>query len=574
MGHRRLSIVDLSSNADQPIKNADESVVVVFNGEIYNYKEIRNDLMVCGIKFETDSDSEVLLNSYLMWGIKCVERFIGMFAFAVYDARQNKDAPKVYLVRDRVGEKPLYFCKTTSGLEFGSELKALSSKSRIDATALNHYLFLGYVPGSKCIVEGVEKLEPGCIASYDTADKAFKVERYWSLPLSKGSTLGRDELAESAWSILSGAVRRQLSADVPVGVFLSGGLDSSLVTAAAAEISNGKIKTFTVGVSGTKFDESEHARRIAEHFDTEHHLLEFPSNPLREISSLFSLIDEPLADSSLVPSFLISKLTASSVKVALGGDGGDEVFGGYNHYSRYLKYENSYGYLDSKFARLIARTAGKLPAGAAGRNGIYSLRKGLINAWALSTTFFDDALRSQLLSDDCRSALGLKFTEPELSILSHLCSENGDLVEQLMRLDFKTLLVDDYLVKIDRASMANGLEIRSPFLDHQLVEYAYKYIPTSEKVAMSERRIIQNVMAKKHLPPTFELGRKQGFSIPIDLILNENETRERLMALPTEYFNRSYIGSLYKGYQKGRSNGARLFSLLMFSFAYENLKIA
>jgi len=571
LAHRRLSIIDLSERSHQPFISAGGRFVIVFNGEIYNYREIRAELKCIGYTFRSDGDTEVVLNAYREWGFSCVDRFNGMFAFAIYDAGDNSTSQRLFVARDRAGKKPFYYRHSGGEFEFASELKAISQYDGIDLQALNHYLSLGYVPFNLCIASGVKKLLPGHVGVFDVSNGKFKTWRYWSLPenLPVSDTDG-DQLAEESWELLKDSVRLRLRCDVPVGVFLSGGLDSSLVTAAAADVSEQPIKTFTVSVPGSKLDESAYARLIADHFGTDHYFLELPEPSLDILDELVPFVDEPLADSSILPTYLVSKLTVAHVKVALGGDGGDELYGGYKHYQQPILDQSRLRWVPDWLLKMVGELVSKLPAGIHGRNRLASLRGGLINSTVWGSPYFDVKLRKRILHPDIVRELGFEIDLPERALFD-LMSSGKDTVDALTRTDFYSVLPDDFLVKVDRASMANSLEVRTPFLDYRIVEHAYGMIPSEWKVNLTERRRVQKLMAKKYLPKDFDLNRKQGFSVPMDEWMRNSNIRDRLEGLSSEYFNRKEVDSLVSGLMNGRANGARLFALMMFAIGIQNM---
>lgn len=474
------------------------------------------------------------------------------------------------MARDRAGKKPFYYAHQGSVLAFASELKAIprSIKGDIDLQALNYYLALGYVPNELCIVQGVKKLPAGHAARFYPESGVMDTWRWWALPSFEPSPnlYSCDALTDESWALLIDAVKIRLRSDVPVGIFLSGGLDSSLIAAAAAECSQQPISTFTIGIPGSELDESHHARLIADHFGTQHHLLELPETSLDVLEELSLLIDEPIADSSILPTYLVSKLTSQHVTVALGGDGGDELFGGYPHYQQVLSDKRNLGWVPFNLLQHVASLATHLPAGVRGRNRLASLQGGINQTQVWGTPYFDLTLRKRILHSDVVAELGADLDAPEQYQLGLMKSGNGP-VDALMRMDFHSVMVEDYLVKVDRASMANSLEVRSPFLDYRLVEYAFKNIPNEWKVTLDERRRIQNLMAKKHLPKEFELNRKQGFSIPMDNWLRAGNISEKLSRIPSGLINPNAVSELVAGLNRGRSNGARLFCLIMLALS-------
>ena len=567
--HNRLSVIDINSSSDQPFTSLDGDLVIVFNGEIYNYIELREELVIEGESFRTNGDTEVLLASYRRWGFDCLSRLNGMFAFAIWDRRRGAGLEQLFVARDRAGEKPFYYLNDGKRFEFASELKGLRTNRKFDFQGLNHYLALGYVPGDLCIAEGVKKLPAASAGLLDMQNGQFKTWQYWFLPENQtgpNENVDGDDLAEQAWSLLLESTRLRLRSDVPTGVFLSGGLDSSLVTAAATQVSDVSVKTFTIGVPGSPMDESAYAQKISDSFATDHYVLDVDKLSLEILDDFAQFIDEPIADSSLLPSYLVSRLTRSHVTVALGGDGGDELFGGYHHYQNILRSTKSLGHIPVPALNIVSRIAAQFPAGIRGRNWLSSLRGGPAESGIWGSSYFDLNLRRRLLRPDIVDQLKGGLELPEYRSLALLQKSNG-LIDGLTRQDFQQLLPDCYLVKVDRASMANSLEVRTPFLDHKLVEFAFSRIPSDWKCSPNERRKVQNLMAKKYLPSGFEINRKQGFSIPMDEWLRNTQLDCLIELLPKDIFNVSYVKELIIGHRRGRTNGARLFALLMLTHA-------
>lgn len=573
LAHRRLSILDLSPAGHQPMVSSDRRLVITFNGEIYNHQSLRRELEHNGAVFNSHCDTEVILAAYARWGVRCVEKLNGMFAFALYDHGDAGSPPSLFLARDRAGEKPLYYRLGEGRFEFASELKALAATTRLNAQAVNHYLALGYVPGELSLLEGVSKLPPGHAARLDLASLRLDTWRYWQLPAhAADNAASPDELADQAETLLEDSVRIRLQSDVPLGVLLSGGLDSSLVVAAAAQHSQGAVKTFTIALPGSPLDESAHAAIVAQHFCTEHHRLEMDASSLSVLDEIAPLVDEPLADSSLLPAFVVSRLTRKHVTVALGGDGGDELFGGYRDYPQSLADQARWGWLPQSALRLAAGMASYLPAGVRGRNRIASLRGGPLQQIIWGSPYFDITLRQRLLDDDFSTQLGAAIDTPERGLLALFDGGKGP-VDRMTRTHFGSILPDDFLVKVDRASMAHSLEMRCPFLDHRLIEFCFSKVPEAWKVSGGESRRLQIRLARRMLPDTLDLNRKQGFSIPVDQWLRA-EPRQRLAerfdALP-DFIRRDQVHALVRGLHAGRANGSRLFALLMLATACRNL---
>jgi len=365
-----------------------------------------------------------------------------------------------------------------------------------------------------------------------------------------------------------------MRSDVPVGVLLSGGLDSSLVAACAAQSVSRPIKTFTMGLPGSPLDETGYAAVVARHFDTEHHVIEVPRPSLSVLDELAPYIDEPLADSSLIPAYLVSKLTAGHVKVALGGDGGDELFGGYGAYTMAFKDQSRWGWAPDLLFRSAAYIASHLPAGVPGRNRISALRGGPFQSLVWGSPFFDAALRRRILSPEAVAQLGDEFLSPEMYRLG-LFETGADAVDSMTRTHFGSILPDDFLVKVDRTSMAVSLEMRCPLLDFRLVEFAFSRLPSAWKVQGTEGRRLQKLLGRRLLPPALDIERKQGFSIPMNDWLRgaDRQWCDGLDKVLPGVIGPSAVADLVAGQTSGRTNGARLFALIMLSIAARNLSL-
>lgn len=573
-GHRRLSILDLSAAGRQPMLSPSGRYAMVFNGEVYNYLELRIELEQLGHHFCGSGDSEVILAAYVEWGEACLARFNGMFAIVIYDSGDLNTPASIFFARDRAGKKPMYIARRGDCLSFASELKAIPKAMRggVSLHALNFYLALGYIPHALCIADGVTKLPPAHAARFIIDSGDYQQWRWWSLPLLEATGAENiDELLEEAEALIHDAVRLRLRSDVPVGVLLSGGLDSSLVVASAAHAST-KVKTFTIGFPGSHLDETDYASIVARYFGTEHYVLALPEPSLSVLDEFATLIDEPLADSSLIPSYLVSKLTVGYVKVALGGDGGDELFGGYSSYTTAMMDAARFGWMPQFLLKGAALAAGQLPTGMRGRNRLYALRGGVYESLVWGTPYFDAPARRRILSTEALALLGNDFMAPELFRLG-LLTEGRDPVDSMTRTDFGSVLPDDYLVKVDRASMAVGLEMRCPLLDYRLVELAFSRLPSVWKVLGKESRRLQKRIGHRLLPPQLNIERKQGFSIPVNEWLRTShgvELREMATSLPIS-INQSEVDNLLTGHAKGRNNGGRLFALIMLAHSVRNM---
>lgn len=572
LGHRRLSIVDLSAAGHQPMVSQEGRYIIVFNGEIYNYRELKAELKEKGFLFNSDSDTEVILTAYIAWGESCLDRFNGMFAFVIYDHGDHDFGANLFFARDRVGKKPFYYFYDGNSFEFASELKAINQDGDVSIDAINSYLALGYIPGDQCFIEGVKKLPPAHSGRLYLNSMELTLKRYWNLPhIDARENISGDQLADDIESLLIDSVSMRMVSDVPLGILLSGGLDSSIIAAIAARCSPVPIKTFTLSLPGSKLDEASYAKCVSDYLHTDHHVLEIDAPSIANIEDIAQFIDEPLADSSLIPSYLISKLTREHVTVVLGGDGGDELFGGYSNYLLSLRMKMYLRYVPNILIRFVSKLASYLPAGMRGRNFLASLAGGPLQQQIWGTSYFDIALRKRLLSSKKVSELGCKLDAPEQMLLGFF-KEGDEPLDSMTRQDFFSILPDDFLVKVDRSTMAVSLEGRTPFLDYRLVEFAFSKIPSSWKISGGESRRIERLLAKRLLPTQLNTKRKQGFSIPLDEWMRSDNCmvlRKYLKYLP-EFINRDEIESLILGLFKGRANGARLYSLLVLGIAMKN----
>ncbi len=565
LAHNRLAIIDLSEDANQPLSDHAGRCTIVYNGEIYNYRELRDQLQSAGHEFRTDSDTEVLVEAYLEWGVDCLDRVNGMFAFALYDHAERR----LFLARDRAGEKPLFYRHDGEQLWFASELKALLTDDamprELDYAALDYYLAYGYVPHNQSILRGYHKLPQGHAATYDVDRDRLRTWRYWQLPQPGAQpVLSLADASRRAEQLLEQAVKRQLVADVPVGVLLSGGLDSSLITALASRSGAGPVRTFTVTFPGHgKLDEGPHARRVAEFFGTEHTELEGKSTSIDMLPTLARQFDEPMADAAIVPTSLVAQKIREHCAVALGGDGGDELFGGYNHYNL-IQWVEAARRLAPRFARaaVSALTRRFVPPGVRGRNHLVGFAADLGFSLAHINLYYDQATRFEL-------APGLRGRTAERAeaYRARLCNPAQSAVQQAMRADFRSTLVDGYLVKVDRASMLHSLEVRAPFLDYQLIEFAFGGLADEQRASWRQRKVLLRDMATRLLPPEFDRTRKQGFSIPIaDWFKGEwgEFVRDTLLSADQRVFDHQVIRGLLAGQERGLLNGVRLFGLVMF----------
>ena len=562
-GHRRLSIIDLSATGNQPMFDAERKIVIILNGEIYNYKNLRKELISKGHIFKSSSDTETIILSYKEWGVKCVDRFVGMFAFALYDLSTNK----VFIARDRAGEKPLYYYLKNNQFIFSSEIKGILSNPSferyIDYESLDLYLNIGFVPGERSILKGINKLPPAHAIEYDAGKASIKIWRYWDIPKPLVNEFSHDILIDEIEKILSQSISDQLHADVPVGILLSGGVDSSLITAIASKNTK-NVKTFNISFPQfNNYDESKHALLISKYFGTEHFELSADDISPDIIDILSNQYDEPIADSSMIPTYLVTNLISKHCKVALGGDGGDEVFGGYTHYNRLLWMDANLNWIPGQIRKLISATSKSiLPISLMGKNWIDALQYDLKNELPLIGTFFDIKSRKKLIKRKYLNNLPLNSEK----IVKSRVRDAQSLLHRSMIMDFENYMAEDILVKIDRASMLNSIELRAPFLDHRLIEYAFKNIPSNMKATSKSRKIILKKLAKKLLPDNFDIKRKQGFSIPFDRWLKEPKWKNYFMDILMDndsLFNKNYVEKLFKQRNLGLKNNERLFNLVI-----------
>lgn len=575
LGHRRLAIVDLSSLGHQPMINDAKGLVVVFNGEIYNHNELREELRASGHIFHSHSDTEVLLAAYAFWGDDCLSHLNGMFAFAIYDIKNQR----FFLARDRAGEKPLFYRLCDDSLQFASELKALLTNPynprRIDKEALDCYLTMGFVPGNRCILHGYKKLPPAHALSFELLKGTTRLWRYWSLPKFSGTEFP-DEIAmlNELESLLEDAVGRQIVADVPVGVLLSGGIDSSLVTAMAVRRSS-KVRTFSIGFSSHKeLDETPHARMIAKHFGTEHTELMADDVSPDLLPRLAYQFDEPIVDSSMIPTFLVAQLVRPHCAVALGGDGGDELFGGYSEYSRLLWLQSYLRFIPKVIRKAVAFYSDHYLSPESMKSNMLSWLLAVDNNFEL-----DIPLIARYFNQNLRRSLIKGYREINLKaedIRSRQIPIESDMMQRMTRMDFQNFLAEDILVKVDRSSMLNSLEVRAPFLDHQIVDFAFGRVPSRLKATLSDKKIILKHLARRILPNEFDFHRKQGFAIPIDDWFKSGPFHDLCWDVLTSgncLFKRAAVEDLLIKQKHGFRNGERLFCLLQFELWRSKYKV-
>jgi asparagine synthase (glutamine-hydrolysing) len=574
--HRRLSIIDLSGGG-QPLGNEDGSVQVVFNGEIYNYQPLRAWLLEKGHRFRTHSDTEVLVHLYEEVGAALVERLRGMFAFAIWDVREQR----LLLARDRLGIKPLYFYRDSEKLVFGSEVKALLAHPglprELDMESLEDYLAFGVVPGPRTIFRKFEKLQPAHVLTVRRAAVAESPRRYWRLRIEPDPGPGPQEWQEAINAKLAETVKAHLIADVPVGAFLSGGLDSSAIVAASAGATQGPLQTFSIGFQEQEFSELPYAWQVAQRYGTRHTEEIVTPDAAGLLDELSRCYDEPFADPSALPMFLVSRLASRSVKVVLSGDGGDEAFGGYARYVHDLKEDGLRRRLPAWFRRGVlgplARAWPKadwLPRPLRAKTLLTNLSLDPGAAYANTLTVCRLPLRRRLLSADLRSCLD-GHDPAQVIRAAHAEASSANPLDGMLSADVATLLPDDFLVKVDRASMAHGLEVRPPLLDHELLELAAR-IPADLKVHKGETKWLFKQAVQDRLPAECVRRPKQGFELPVDAWLRGplRPLFELAVLTPTARLrplvDQGVIGKLYRHHLSGLGqHGPVLWSLLVLA---------
>jgi asparagine synthase (glutamine-hydrolysing) len=564
---RRLSIIDLETG-DQPIANEDGTVVVVQNGELYNYRELRAELEEQGHRFRTHGDTEVLVHLYEQHGTGFAERLRGMFAVAIWDAARSR----LVLARDRFGIKPLLYRAEGDGSEFASELRALP-RGEIDLDALEAFLAFNAIPGPLSIFQDVRKLMPGHLLVWDAGEVTLeRFARPEPAPAEELRREGEDVLAEELRRRLRDSVRAHLVADVPVGVLLSGGVDSSILTALAAEESGEQLRTFSIGFEESSFDERADARRVAERYGTRHRELVLRPDAALLLPALAEAFDEPFADSSALPTYLVSQLAAEDVKVALSGEGGDELFGGYYTYQADLLALRVGG-----LARLARPLVERLPVSSSRTSFDYKAKR-FVRAAHLPPLERHHGWK-EIFSGDVRAELtGRRHHWDPVDLLRDRFDETAgaELLARLQDVDARVYLVDDLLVKTDRASMAHSLEARVPFLDPVVDSFAAA-LPTRLKVRRGGKKVLLRRAAEPLLPREIVRGRKRGFSIPAAAWLRgelEPFARETLSPDTLRrqgYFRHEAVTRLLDDHVAGRADLSRqLWGLLAFTLWHEH----
>ena len=574
LGMRRLSIIDLAGG-HQPIFNEDRSIWIVFNGEIYNFSELRRELEQRGHRFGTNSDTEVIVHLYEEHGSECVQKLRGMFAFALYDERRRR----LLLARDRLGIKPLHYAVVNGRLWFGSEIKAILAAApelaEIDASALLQYFYFGYVPDPLTAFASIKKLPPGHLLEFD--EGAFSVRQYWDLPrYGTHSPRSEEECLEQLERLLAEAVRIRLISDVPLGALLSGGTDSSTVVALMARAASGPVKTFSIGFRQADFNEAPYARMVAERFGTEHHELILEPDILQTVESLTRSLEEPFGDSSMLPTYYVSCLARQHVTVALSGDGGDEAFAGYDRYRMHLR-DRSYQWMPQSVRDFYRQHLHALvPYNVPGRNFVYSVSLPWRERYLEGVSLKPFQREMSLLSEDFA---GLGQTSDPFRVfrdhLEHAPAE--DPIGRILYLDSKTYLPGDILTKVDRMSMATSLEARVPLLDHVFLEWVTGLTSDWKLRGREQKYLLKKLAERVGVPKEVLYRPKRGFSLPLGHWMR-HELKEMIVSTLSEpqtmqrgYFNPKGVRRMLDEHFQGRrDHSPRIWRLLMLELWHRN----
>ncbi|MBD3355136.1 asparagine synthase (glutamine-hydrolyzing) [Candidatus Woesearchaeota archaeon] len=567
LGHTRLSIIDLKSGK-QPIHNEDNTIWIVYNGECYNFNELKKELSDKGHKFYTATDTEVLLHLYEEYGEDFLKKVDGMFSLCIYDKKKKS----ILLARDRFGKKPLYYSNIGGSFVFASELKTLlihpDIKKQLNKGALKELFFYGFIPSPKTIFKNIEKLEAGCYLKL----KGSKIDkkRYWNPELGYKNIKNFKKNVDDTESLLKKAVEKRLISDVPLGVFLSGGIDSSLVVSYMKDLLGAKrVKAFSIGFSEEKFDESKYAEKVAKHLGVNHEVKIFSEkDSLEAVKKAYSYLSEPMSDPSIIPTYLLSKFTKNKVTVALSGDGGDELFLGYPKYlaSRFL----DKGIFKSRLSKCFINFAVKSLFAKNNSKKLKDFAKGLK---------FPSSIRNQVwISPFSPEELGILF-DSKCSVFNpiqyhHSRFKGGNAVDESSYLDIKLTLQDLYLLKVDRASMANSLEVRSPFLDKDLAEFVFT-IPYNQKLKRNKLKAILKKIAEKRIPKEVIYRKKMGFGIPVSKWIKGKLKKDIIMQLSPaklrkqKIFNSKQVSRIIMDHLNGKEdNSMKIWALYTFQLWY------
>ncbi|QPL51158.1 asparagine synthase (glutamine-hydrolyzing) [Alteromonas sp. B31-7] len=575
--HRRLSILDLSEAGNQPMFSADGNLVIVFNGEIYNFLELRAELEAEGVQFKSHTDTEVILALYAREGTQCLGKLNGMFAFALWD----KTKQELFIARDRLGKKPLYYFSHNGRFAFGSEIKAILALENIPREirldAVYDFFAYQYVPDPKSIFKHIHKLPP---AHYLLLNKdGFTLTEYWDISFKNTSRDSEETHKAQLKGLLEKVTKQRMVSDVPLGAFLSGGVDSSGVVAMMAQASETPVKTCTIGFDNKDFNEADFAREIAEKYKTEHHEYTVHQNVADRLEHIVSFFDEPFADPSLVPTFFVSELARKAVTVALAGDGGDEMFAGYEKYS----VDDIENKLRNKFPEAVRKSifpslgkfAGKIPGtvGKKAKSLLTSLSHDPAMGFYITNSMMTDDMWQSLVKTEVTEELG-DYHPSQYTLEMYNKADGPDHLSKILYTDIKTYMTGDILVKVDRMSMANSLEVRAPILDYQVAEFAAT-LPSSQKYRDGEKKYLLKEVFKPFIPDSLLYRKKMGFSTPLDEWFR-GELKELFESILSnasygvyDIFDRDSVNQAWQQHQNGtHQHGTVLWSMLMYQMWY------
>ncbi len=582
LGHRRLSIIDVATG-QQPLFNEDNSVVIVFNGEVYNYQELIPELQALGHRFHTKSDTEVIVHAWESWGEACVQRFRGMFAFALWDRNRQT----FFMARDRLGVKPMHYAVLDDGmLLFGSELKSLLQhgglRRDIDPHAIEEYFALGYVADPRTIYRQAKKLAPGHTLSIRRGQPIPEPKRYWDVRFTLDNPISLDDACNEMNQRLQESVRLRMIAEVPLGAFLSGGVDSSAVVAAMAGLSADPVNTCSISFADPQFNESAFAQMVADRYHTNHRVEQVDSDDFDLIDTLAHLYDEPYADSSAIPTYRVCQLARKHVTVALSGDGGDETFGGYRRYRMHMLEERMRASVPAAIRQPLFGLLGRVypkadwaPRMLRAKTTFQGMARSSVEAYFHSMSVIREPLRSQLYTPHFKSMLG---GYSALDVFNKHAANAGtdDPLALIQYIDTHTYLVGDINTKVDRASMAHSLEVREPLMDHKLVEWAAT-LPSAFKLQGSNGKMFFKKALEAKLPDDVLYRPKMGFAVPLARWFRgplRQRVRKSLLGGPmldSGWFNPTCIREMVEQHEAGtRDHSTPLWTLLMYDAFLRN----
>lgn len=563
-GFRRLSIIDLHTG-HQPLSNEDGTVWIVFNGEIYNHAELREQLITKGHQFKTKTDTETIVHLYEEYGNECVKYLRGMFAFAIWDEKSKK----LFCARDRFGIKPFFYFTDNDRFVFGSEIKCIlsesSSLSSLSLPMLDQYLTFGYSSQDGTIYQNIKKLKPAHTLEIQNGGR-IKISRYWDIEYRPDYSKTEDEWCELLDDKLSESVKAHLMSDVPLGAFLSGGVDSSAVVALMSKHSNSRVKTFSIGFKEAEFNELKYAREVANRYQTEHHEQIVEPESVSLLPDLVNSYDEPFADASAIPTYFVSKFAREFVTVALSGDGGDELFAGYNKYQRMMNMRDFNVLPDAVSKHFWGGLNKIIPNSMKGKGATYYLSKPK-NSFPAFLSIWQQAERKKLFRKEIWE--NIKESPAELRRVGCFINpESTDFLFNMQKMDMQRYMVDDILTKVDRASMQNSLEVRVPILDHEFAELAAS-IPSELKLKGNSKKYIFKEAMKGHLPESIISHKKQGFTVPLKSWFKEDlkeYVNDRLVNTKGplyDYLEPAYVSKIVDGHHNGmRDFNDKIWSLL------------